>query len=204
MLTTRAWSWITATPAEAGPKVTVTNPTDAELVESCLSGTREAFDVLVERHQRHVYQLCYRFVGNHEDASDLAQDVFIRAYRGLKSFKGQASLGTWLYRLAMNQILDHVRSRAARTGQLTDGLDDASVLPDAGGHRLADRAIDRIDLERALAELPEGCRAAFVLHDVEGLEHKEVSEVLGIAEGTSKSQVHKARLRLRAMLARRK
>jgi DNA-directed RNA polymerase specialized sigma24 family protein len=85
MLTTRAWSrWITS--AEPGSKVTVTNPTDAELVESCLAGRRESFDVIVERHQRHVYQLCYRFVGNHEDASDLAQDVFIRAYRGLKNF----------------------------------------------------------------------------------------------------------------------
>ena len=104
----------------------------------------------------------------------------------------------------MNQILDHVRSRAARAGQLTDGLDDASLLADASGHRLADRAIDRIDLERAVAELPEGCRAAFVLHDVEGLEHREVSEVLGIAEGTSKSQVHKARLKLRGLLSQRK
>ena len=94
----------------------------------------------------------------------------------------------------MNQILDHVRSRAACAGQLTDGIDDASLLADTGGHRLADRAIERIDLERALAELPEGCRA-FVLHDVEGLEHQEVSEVLGIAEGTSKWQVHKERLR---------
>jgi len=95
-----------------------------------------------------------------------------------------------------------VRSRAARTGQLTDGLDEATLLADAGGRRLADRAIDRIDLERALAELPEGCRAAFLLHDVEGLEHKEVSDVLGIAEGTSKSQVHKARMKLRVLLRR--
>ena len=82
---TRTWRWTVAT--EPGYKVTVTNPTDAELVDACLSGRREAFDVIVERHRRHVYQLCYRFVGNHEDASDLAQDVFIRAYRGLKNFK---------------------------------------------------------------------------------------------------------------------
>jgi hypothetical protein len=87
---TRTWQW-TAAP---GCRVTVTNPTDAELVESCLTGHREAFDVLVERHQRHVYQRCYRFVGNHEDASDLAQDVFI-ARIGAETFKGQASLGTW-------------------------------------------------------------------------------------------------------------
>ena len=111
-------------------------------------------------------------LGNPADAEDQLQEIFLSAHRKLESFRGESALGTWLYRLAMNQILDHVRSRAARTGQLTDGLDDATLLADAGGHRLADRAIDRIDLERALAELPEGCRAAFVLHDVEGLEHR--------------------------------
>ena len=106
------------------------------------------------------------------------------------------------YDMGMNQILDHVRSRAARAGQLTDGMDDMSVLPDKSGARLADRAIDRVDLERAIAQLPDGCRAAFVLHDIEGMEHQEVGQVLGIAEGTSKSQVHKARLRLREILGR--
>ena len=141
-------------------------------------------------------------LGNNADAEDLLQEIFLTAHRKLESFRGDSALGTWLYRLATNQILDHVRSRAARTGQLTDGLEDDSTLPDAMGHRLGDRAIDRIDLERALSQLPEGCRAAFVLHDVEGLEHREVAEVLGIAEGTSKSQVHKARLRLRALLSR--
>ena len=94
--------------------------------------------------------------------------------------------------------------RSRRAGQITDGLDDAAAIADASGHRLADRAIDRIDLERALGELPPGCRAAFLLHDVDGLEHREVSEVLGIAEGTSKSQVHKARLRLRGLLRARR
>jgi RNA polymerase sigma-70 factor (ECF subfamily) len=142
-------------------------------------------------------------LGNPADAEDLLQEIFLSAHRKLDGFRGDAALGTWLYRLAMNQILDHVRSRAARTGQMTDGLDDATVLSDAGSHRLADRAINRLDLERAIGELPEGCRAAFLLHDVEGLEHREVSDVLGIAEGTSKSQVHKARLRLRALLSRR-
>src|SRR5687767_4639669 len=107
---TRALYW------SAGPgcKVTVTNPTDAELVASSLAGNREAFDVIVERHRRQVYQLCYRFVGNHEDASDLAQDVFIRAYRGLRKFKGQSSLGTWLYRIAVNVSLNKVSGRKLR------------------------------------------------------------------------------------------
>ena len=175
---------------------------ELQLVERCLRGELGAFEELYKAHSGRLYSLACRMLGNPADAEDLLQEIFLSAHRKLDSFRGEAALGTWLYRLAMNQLLDHVRSRAARTGQLTDGLDDATLLQDASGHRLADRAIDRIDLERALAELPEGCRAAFVLHDVEGLEHKEVSDVLGIAEGTSKSQVHKARLRLRGLLRR--
>src|SRR3954465_290992 len=175
---------------------------DLALVARCRGGDLGAFEELYRAHAGRLYSLAFRMLGNPADAEDMLQEIFLSAHRKLESFRGDAALGTWLYRLAMNQILDHVRSRAARTGQLTDGLDDATLLADATGHRLADRAIDRIDLERALAELPEGCRAAFVLHDVEGLEHREVSDVLGIAEGTSKSQVHKARLRLRGLLRR--
>jgi RNA polymerase sigma-70 factor, ECF subfamily len=175
---------------------------ELELVERCRAGDLAAFEELYRAHSGRLFSLACRMLGNPADAEDQLLDIFVWAHGKLASFRGDSALGTWLYRLAMNQLLDHVRSRAARTGQLTDGLDDASLLADAGGHKLADRAIDRIDLERALAELPEGCRAAFVLHDVEGLEHREVSEVLGIAEGTSKSQVHKARLRLRGLLRR--
>ena len=172
------------------------------LVERCRAGELGAFEELYRQHSGRLFSLAVRMLGNQADAEDQLQEIFLSAHRKLESFRGESALGTWLYRLAMNQLLDYVRSRAARTGQLTDALDDATLLADAGGHRLADRAIERIDLERALAELPEGCRAAFLLHDVEGLEHKEVSEVLGIAEGTSKSQVHKARLRLRGLLRR--
>jgi RNA polymerase sigma-70 factor (ECF subfamily) len=175
---------------------------ELDLVERCRRGELGAFETLYRQHSGRLFSLAVRMLGNPADAEDLLQEIFLSAHRKLESFRGESALGTWLYRLAMNQILDHVRSRAARTGQMTDGLDDATLLADASGHRLADRAIARIDLERALAELPEGCRAAFVLHDVEGLEHREVSEVLGIAEGTSKSQVHKARLRLRGLLRR--
>src|SRR5436190_21881794 len=108
---TRALSW---TAEEPGCKVTVANPTDAELVRTCLDGRRDAFDLIVERHQRHVYQLCYRFAGNHEDASDLAQDVFIRAYRGLRSFKGQAAFSTWLYRIGVNVCLNRMGCKAQK------------------------------------------------------------------------------------------
>jgi len=175
---------------------------DLALAARCRDGDLGAFEELYKAHAARLYSLAFRMLGNAADAEDLLQEIFLSAHRKLESFRGEAALGTWLYRLAMNQILDYVRSRAGRAGQLTDGLEDAGTLPDAGGHRLADRAIDRIDLERALAELPDGCRAAFLLHDVEGLEHKEIGQVLGIAEGTSKSQVHKARLKLRRLLTR--
>ena len=176
---------------------------ELRLVERCRTGELGAFEELYRQHSGRLFSLAVRMLGNQADAEDQLQEIFLSAHRKLESFRGDSALGTWLYRLAMNQLLDYVRSRAARTGQLTDGLDDATVLADERGHRLADRAINRIDLERALAELPDGCRAAFLLHDVEGLEHKEVSDVLGIAEGTSKSQVHKARLRLRGLLSKR-
>ncbi len=191
-------SKVTVHPSAAGN----VRAAELQLVERCRDGEMGAFEELYRQHSGRLFSLAVRMLGNQTDAEDQLQEIFLSAHRKLQSFRGESALGTWLYRLAMNQLLDYVRSRAARTGQLTDGLDDATVLADAGGHRLADRAIDRIDLERALAELPEGCRAAFILHDVEGLEHKEVSEVLGIAEGTSKSQVHKARLRLRGLLTR--
>ena len=179
-----------------------TRATERELVERCRRGELGAFEELYRAHAGRIFGLALRMLGNPADAEDLLQEIFLAAHRKLDTFRGDAALGTWLYRLAMNQLLDHVRSRAARAGQLTDGMDDMSTLADAGGAKLADRAVDRVDLERAIAQLPEGCRAAFVLHDVEGLEHQEVAEVLGIAEGTSKSQVHKARLRLREILGR--
>jgi RNA polymerase sigma-70 factor (ECF subfamily) len=170
------------------------------LIERCRQGDLAAFEEVYRTHAGRLYSVACRMVGNRADAEDLLQEIFLAAHRKLDSFRGESALGTWLYRLATNLCLDHLRSRAARTGQLTDALDDEPGLADEGTRGLADRTLTRMDLERALAQLPEGCRAAFVLHDVEGLEHREVAEALGIAEGTSKSQVHKARLRLRALL----
>lgn len=192
----------TGRPSAPGAAGTPTRAAELALVERCRSGDLGAFEELYRTHAGRLFSLAVRMLGNTADAEDLLQEIFLAAHRKLGSFRGESALGTWLYRLATNQILDYVRSRAARASQLTDGLDDASVLADALGHRIGDRAIARVDLERALAQLPEGCRAAFVLHDVEGLEHSEVGEILGIAEGTSKSQVHKARLRLRSLLRR--
>jgi RNA polymerase sigma-70 factor, ECF subfamily len=172
------------------------------LVERCRRGDLGAFEELYRLHSGRLYSVAFRMVGNASDAEDLLQEIFLSAHRKLETFRGESALGTWLYRLAVNLCLDYLRSRTGRAIQMTDAIDDEPGLFDAASQGLADRTVTRMDLERALAQLPEGCRAAFVLHDIEGLEHREIADVMGIAEGTSKSQVHKARLRLRALLAR--
>src|SRR6185503_4261521 len=186
------------------PSARAANPARAEemaLVERCRHGDLAAFEELYKAHAGKLFSVACRMLGNPADAEDLLQEIFLSAHRKLDGFRGESALGTWLYRLATNHCLDYLRSRAARTSQVTDALDDERGVFEPGRAGLAERAITKMDLERALVQLPEGCRAAFLLHDVQGLEHREVAEALGIAEGTSKSQVHKARLRLRALLS---
>jgi RNA polymerase sigma-70 factor (ECF subfamily) len=155
------------------------------------------FDEMYRQHAPRIYSLACRMAGSPEDGEDLLQEIFLQAYRKLDSFKGDSAVGTWLYRLAVNHCLDYVRSRQAKMKKMTDSLDaETAAQPTAR----RDTPIARLDLDRALEQLPDGCREAFVLHDVEGFDHKEVAEMLGIAEGTSKSQVFKARLKLRALL----
>lgn len=156
------------------------------------------FESLYRTHAKRIYSLAYRFAGNAAEAEELLQDIFLLAYRKLGSFRHEAALSTWLHRLAVNRCLDHVRSRAARQDAATEPLNADHPPPD----RVGDGPITHLDLERAIAQLPDGCRMAFVLHDVEGYGHREIAERLGIATGTSKSQVHKARLRLRRLLRR--
>ncbi|HEY7499634.1 MAG TPA: RNA polymerase sigma factor [Vicinamibacterales bacterium] len=175
---------------------------DVALVERCRRGDLGAFEELYRQHAGRLYSVAFRMVGNAADAEDLLQEIFLSAHRKLETFRGDSALGTWLYRLAVNLCLDYLRSRTGRAIQMTDALDDEPGLFDASSKGLAERTVTKMDLERALTQLPEGCRAAFVLHDIEGLEHREIADVMGIAEGTSKSQVHKARLRLRALLSR--
>jgi RNA polymerase sigma-70 factor, ECF subfamily len=176
---------------------------DLELVERVRRGDLGAFEDLYRVHAGKLFSVACRMVGNPTDAEDLLQEIFLAAHRKLESFRGESALGTWLYRLATNHCLDYLRSRAGRASQLTDALDDEPGSYQPGSRGLAEQTVTKMDLERALARLPEGCRAAFVLHDIEGLEHREVAEALGIAEGTSKSQVHKARMRLRSILSER-
>jgi RNA polymerase sigma-70 factor (ECF subfamily) len=175
---------------------------DLDLVERCRHGDLGAFEEVYRTHSRRLYGVSLRMLGNPSDAEDMLQEIFLAAHRKLDSFRGESALGTWLYRLAVNLCLDYLRSKTGKAIQMTDAIGDEPALVDASSRGLAERAVTKLDLERALAQLPEGCRTAFVLHDVQGLEHREVGEIMGIAEGTSKSQVHKARLRLRALLSR--
>ena len=169
---------------------------DRALVERCLSNQPGAFDELYRRFAPRVFTLACRMTGSRSQGEDLLQEIFLLVYRKLGSFKGDAALGTWVYRLATNCCLDFLRSRQHKLEQASDELDEG--LPPRGeGRRLT---TERLDLERAIAQLPPGYRAAFVLHDVEGFDHAEVGRLLGIAEGTSKSQVHKARMKMRELL----
>lgn len=170
---------------------------DMALAERCRHGEPQAFEELYRLHAPRLFGVAYRLVGPNE-AEDLLQEIFLAAHRKMALYKGESSLGTWLFRLGTNQCLDYLRSKRARLAMLTETIDEEPGAAGAAGAILG--VVERMDLERALALLPGGARAVFVLHDVEGCEHREVAQQLGISEGTSKSQLHKARMRLRALL----
>ncbi len=174
---------------------------ERDLVARCRRGELGAFEELYQRYGSRLYSVAYRMTGNAADADDLLQDMFLLVFRRLDTFRGDAALGTWLYRLAVNCCLDYVRSKQGKQQKATAFLDDLDdVEPVAPGSWRPDTVLDRMELERAIGKLPPSYRSAFVLHDVEGLEHHEVGDMLGIAVGTSKSLVHKARQRLRTVL----
>ena len=172
-------------------------PGDHDLVPAWQAGDMQAFETIYKQHAPRLYTLAVRMAGSPQDGEDLLQEIFLQAHRKVGTFKGDSSIGTWLYRLALNYCLDYVRSRQAKMRKATDALEERPGFEPAAPRQTI---VAKIDLERAVAQLPEGCREAFVLHDIEGFDHKEVGELLGIAEGTSKSQVFKARARLRALL----
>jgi RNA polymerase sigma-70 factor (ECF subfamily) len=174
---------------------------EAEAIERAKQGDAAAFEVLYNLHKRRVYSLCLRMTTNTAEAEDLTQEAFTQLYKKIGSFRGESAFTTWLHRLTVNQVLMRFRkSRARREESLEDcGAQSFAVGVAPGGPRRA-ALIDRVALERALEKLPPGYRAAFILHDVEGYEHEEVAELLGCAVGTSKSQLHKARAKLRKIL----
>ena len=161
-----------------------------------------AFEELYRRHNRHVYSLCLRMTRNATEAEDLAQEVFIHLFRKVGSFRGESAFTTWLHRLTVNQVLMHFRKRAVRSEKTTE--DGETPVPVVAGteNPKAMPVVDHIALDKAIAELPPGYRTMFVLYDVEGYAHEEIAKMLGWSVGTSKSQLHKARMKLRSLLRR--
>jgi RNA polymerase sigma-70 factor, ECF subfamily len=168
------------------------------LVSASVNGRAGAFDVIVERYRRQVYQLCYRFVGNHEDASDLAQDVFIRAYRGLRGYRAHASLGTWLYRIAVNVSLNRMAVKVPRTEALEERehRDAGTELPDTTLLR-AERAAE---VRSAIARLPRKQRATLILRVYHELPHQEIADILGSSVGAVKANFFHALANLKKVL----
>ena len=173
-------------------------------IGSALDGEKmSGFEELYRKHYRRVYSICLRMTGNVAEAEDLTQEVFIQLHRKLSSFRGESAFTTWLHRLTVNQVLMHFRKRSVKSelttedGEMPDSIDPDTINPEAMP------IIDRISLESAIAQLPPGYRTAFVLHDVEGYEHEEIARILGCSPGTSKSQLHKARLKLRRLIQER-
>lgn len=173
---------------------------DLELARAAAAGDAAAFEKLYEQHNRRVYSLCLRMVGSVPQAEDLTQEVFLQVYRKIGLFRGDSAFTTWLHRLTVNQVLMHFRKRGVKLEHTSEEGDFTDVVetPLQSTRRIS--IIDRLALEKAIEQLPPGYRTVFTLHDIEGYEHEEVSNMLGISIGTSKSQLHKARMRLRELL----
>jgi RNA polymerase sigma-70 factor (ECF subfamily) len=172
---------------------------DAALVSAAAAGDREAFDVIVERHRRAVYQVCYRFVHNHEDASDLAQDAFVRAWRGLKTFKGQSALSTWLYRIAVNVCLNRIAAKAPVIEPIESTEHFADVRIE-GAQRAMLREERAVAVRRAIANLPKKQRATLILRAYHDMSHQQIADVLGSSVGAVKANFFHALANLRKIL----
>jgi RNA polymerase sigma-70 factor, ECF subfamily len=178
--------------------VSFTELDDVELIDACRAGRAGAFDVIVERHRRSVYQLCYRFVGNHEDASDLSQEVFLRAYRGLGGFRGGSALGTWLYRIGVNACLNRVSVKKPVTEDL-----DARQLVDTRSESPSERVLREergARVREAITQLPPKQRATLVLRMYQELSHEEIAVVLGSSVGAVKANFFHALGNLKKLL----
>jgi RNA polymerase sigma-70 factor (ECF subfamily) len=184
--------------AEAAVAPGLSELDEAGLVEACLAGQPGAFDVIVERHRRSIYQLCYRFVGNHEDARDLSQDIFLRAYRGLGKFRGGSALSTWLYRIGVNLCLN----RVSRKTSPIESIDDQQHI-DTRSESAPDRLLREergVRVRKAIAMLPPKQRATLILRMYHELSHEEIAGVLGSSVGAVKANFFHALGNLRKQL----
>jgi RNA polymerase sigma-70 factor (ECF subfamily) len=194
------------TPVATRSSAPVIEPTliEDETLARAQAGDHQAFAQLYSLHKRRIYSLCLRMVGNTAEAEDLTQEAFLQLHRKIATFRGDSAFSTWMHRLAINVVLMHLRRKGLALISLDEAMDPA---PEEGPGRSFGSpdlhltgAIDRLALERAVASLPAGYRLIFVLHDIEGYEHNEIASMLDCSIGNSKSQLHKARLKLRDAL----
>jgi len=178
-------------------------PNVVKVEPNAQSHQAQSFEEVFRLHRRRVYSICLRMTGNSTEAEDLTQDVFVLVFRKLASFRGESAFTTWLHRLTVNQVLMHFRKSHVTKEQLTeDGEMPGGILVDRNRFNRSP-VLDRLALDEAIVQLPQGYRMVFVLHDVEGLEHSEIASLLGCSIGTSKSQLHRARMRMRRLLKQR-
>jgi RNA polymerase sigma-70 factor, ECF subfamily len=190
----------------AGGRPTTSHPNaaDAEMLARAQAGDHVAFAQLYALHKRRIYSLCLRMVGNVAEAEDLTQEAFLQLHRKIATFRGDSAFSTWLHRLAINVVLMQLRKKGLSLISLDEAMEPN---PEEGPSRsfgapdlMLTGTIDRLVLEHAIADLPAGYRLIFILHDVEGFEHNEIASMLDCSIGNSKSQLHKARLKLRDAL----
>ena len=177
---------------------------EAEAIERAKQGDGESFAGLYALHKRRVYSLCLRMTGNIAEAEDLTQEAFLQLYRKIATFRGESAFSTWLHRLAVNVVLMRLRKKGLPEVSLEESLEpqqEDGPRKDIGARdNMLAGSIDRLNLERSIESLPPGYRIIFVLHDIEGYEHNEIAEMMGCSIGNSKSQLHKARMKLRDLL----
>ncbi len=178
---------------------------EAEAIRLAQQGDAAAFERIYRLHSRRVYALCLRMVGNTAEAEDLTQEAFLQLFRKIHTFRGESAFSTWLHRLSVNVVLMRLRKKSLPETSLEEVTepDEETGGPrkEVGGpDMLLSGSIDRIHLRRAIDQLPPGYKSVFVLHDVQGYEHNEIAEIMGCSIGNSKSQLHKARTRLRELL----
>jgi RNA polymerase sigma-70 factor, ECF subfamily len=176
---------------------------EAEAIERAKQGDADAFEALYNLHKRRVYSLCLRMTANTAAAEDLTQEAFLQLFRKIGTFRGESAFSTWLHRMSVNVVLMNLRKKGLPVVPLEETMEAEDEAPKkepgADDPRLAG-SVDRMQLEKAIEALPPGYRMIFLLHDVEGYEHNEIATMVGCSIGNSKSQLHKARMKLREVL----
>lgn len=177
----------------------------SDVIARAQKGDAEAFAVIFDAHKMRVYSLCFRMTNNTAEAEDLAQEAFMQIFRKLATFRGDSAFSTWLYRITVNTVLMHFRRKSLQRVSLDEPYrnhENADTVRREYGSKdgRLENSLSRLALTQAISELPQGYRAIFLLHEVEGYQHREIAELLGCSAGTSKSQLHKAKLKIRDFL----